>query len=166
MKKIIVLCLIMLALFTPNVHATDVNDDTQIPEMNLEYLIQNMKARQAKVDIIKKNNVEITTLKEELKAKIVEAANKVNELKIEVINDSVSISNETLDELKELLTFLQDSKTTLEENAEKVSDEIDKILDLITTKSIQQLDQYDLIIEKQNQVIVEMKNIMQTVSKI
>ena len=166
MKKIIVLCLIMLALFTTNVHATDVNDDTQIPEMNLEYLIQNMKARQAKVDIIKKNNVEITTLKEELKTKIVEAANKVNELKIEVINDSVSISNETLDELKELLTFLQDSKTTLEENAEKVSDEIDKILDLITTKSIQQLDQYDLIIEKQNQVIVEMKNIMQTVSKI
>ena len=48
---------------------------------------------------------------------------------------------------------------------EKISSEIESILDLISTKSMQ-LDQYDLIIERQNGVIVEMKNILQTVSKI
>lgn len=166
MKKIFLLMLVMIALFATNVNASEVNDSTQIPEMNLEGLIQTMKARQAKVDIIKKNNVEITKLKEELKNEIVDAANKVNELKIEVQKDNVVITNETLEELKELLTFLQESKKTLEEDVEKISAEIESILDLISTKSIQQLDQYDLIIEKQNEVIVEMKSIMQTVSKI
>ena len=116
--------------------------------------------------LLKKNNVEITDLKEELKEKIVEAANKVNELKIEVQNDDVIITDETLEELKELLSFLQESKKTLEDDVEKISSEIESILDLISTKSMQQLDQYDLIIERQNEVIVEMKTIMQTVSKI
>ena len=125
-----------------------------------------MKSRQAKVDIIKKNNNEITKLKDDLKEKIVYAANKVNELKIEVQKDNVIITDETLEELKELLTFLQESKRTLEEDAEKISAEIESILDLLSTKSMQQLDKYDLIIERQNEVIVEMKTIMQTISKI
>lgn len=168
MKKIIFLTMIMIALFTSNVRATEVtyDDTTKIPEMTFEELFQTMQARQAKVDIIKKNNKEITDLKEELKQEIVEAAEKVNSLKIEVSNDSVVITDETLEELKKLLTFLQDSKKTLEEDVENISSEIEKILDLISTKSMQQLDQYDLIIEKQNGVIVEMKTIMQTVSKI
>lgn len=166
MKKIILFTIIIIALFTANVRASETNNDTtNIPEMSLEHLIQTMQARQAKVDIIKKNNKEITALKEELKNEIVKAAEKVNSLKIEVSNDSVVITEETLEELKELLTFLQASKKTLEEDVEKISSEIDKILDLISTKSMQ-LDQYDLIIEKQNGVIVEMKSIMQTVSKI
>ena len=167
MKKIILLMLIIIALFATTVNASETLDETtKIPEMNLEHLIQTMKAKQAKVDIIKKNNVEITDLKEELKEKIVEAANKVNELNIEVQNDDVIITDETLEELKELLSFLQESKKTLEDDVEKISSEIESILDLISTKSMQQLDQYDLIIERQNEVIVEMKTIMQTVSKI
>lgn len=165
MKKIIILILIMIALFNVNVYATEVNVDTTIPEMTMEELFQTMKARQAKVDIIKKNNKEITTLKEELKKEIVEAAEKINDLRIEVSNDSIEITDETIVELKELLTFLQESKKTLEDDVEKLSSEIESILDLISTKSMQ-LDQYDLIIEKQNGVIVEMKTIMQTVSKI
>jgi hypothetical protein len=167
MKKFILLTMIMIALFTTNVNATEpISDTTEIPEMNMDELIQMVQARQAKVDIIKKNNKEITLLKEELKKEIVKAANKVNNLKIEVSNDSVVITEESLEELKELLTFLQNSKKTLEEDVENISSEIEKILDLISTKSMQQLLQYDLIIEKQNEVIVEMKSIMQKVSKI
>lgn len=165
MRKIIILTLIMIALFTSTVAANEITDTTEIPEMTLEILIQNMKARQAKVDIIKKNNIEITNLKTDLKAKIVDAANKVNSLKIEVLKDTVVITEETLEELKELLTFLQEAKKTLEEDVEKISKEIESILDLIEAKGMQ-LDQYDLIIEKQNEVIVEMKSIMETVSKI
>lgn len=165
MKKIIILTLIILSLFTSTVAASEVTDTTEIPEMTLEILIQSMKARQAKVDIIKKNNVEITDLKDDLKGKIVDAANKVNSLKIEVLKDTVVITEETLEELKELLTFLQEAKKTLEEDVEKISSEIESILDLIEAKGMQ-LGQYDLIIEKQNEVIIEMKSIMATVSKI
>ena len=165
MKKIICLVLIIIALFTTNVMAAEISDSTEIPEMTIEELIQSMQARQAKVDIIKKNNVEITTLKEELKLKIVDAANKVNDLKIEVTKDDVVITTETLDELKKLLTFLQDSKKTLEEDVESLSTEIESILDLISSKGMG-LDQYDLLIERQNGVIIEMKEILQTVSKI
>ncbi len=166
MKKIILLTMIMIALFGTNVKASEVvNDTTQIPEITLETLIQTMKAKQAKVDIIKKNNKEITKLKEKLKEQIVETANKVNNLKLDVSNESIIITNETLEELKGLLTFLQNSKKTLEEDVENISSEIDRILDLISTKGMQ-LVQYDLLIEKQNSVIVEMKNILQTVSKI
>ena len=165
MKRVIILILIMIALFNVNVKAAEVNADTTIPEMTMEELFQTMQARQAKVDIIKKNNKEITTLKEELKKEIVEAAEKINDLRIDVSNDTIEITDETIAELKELLTFLQESKKTLEDDVEKLSSEIESILDLISTKSMQ-LDQYDLIIEKQNGVIVEMKTIMQTVSKI
>lgn len=165
MKKVILLTLIMIALFATSVSASEIIDSTEIPEMTLEYLIQSMKARQGKVDIIKKNNIEITELKNDLKEKIVDAANKVNSLKIEVLKDTVVITEETLEELKTLLTFLQESKKTLEDDVEKISKEIESILDLIEVKGMK-LDQYDLIIEKQNQVIIEMKNIMQTVSKI
>ena len=147
--------------------ASETTGDTTIPEMKWKELIQTLQARSAKVDIIKKNNKEITDLKEELKKEIVKAANKVNSLKIDIVtNDAVVITDEAIEELKVLLTFLQNSKKTLEEDVEKISSEIEQILDLISTKSMQQLDQYDLIIEKQNEVIIEMKNILQNVSKI
>ena len=121
--------MIMIALFEANVKASEINVDTTIPEMTMEELFQTMQARQAKVDIIKKNNKEITILKEELKKEIVEAAEKINDLRIEVSNDSIVITDETLIELKELLTFLQESKKTLEEDVEKISSEIESILD-------------------------------------
>ena len=155
----------VFVLMVSQVFATEPNDDTQIPEMSWEELMQSMRARGAKVDIIKKNNVEMTTLKESLKQKIVEAASKVNDLKLEVSNDSLSITDETLEELRNLLNFLQVSKRTLEEDVDKIANEIESILDLIATKGMQ-LDQYDLLIEKQNEVIVEMKNILEEVSKI
>ena len=124
-----------------------------------------MQARQSKVDIIKKNNREITALKDELKTRILEAATKVNDLRINVSNDSVEISDEMITELKELLEFLQEAKTTLENDAEKISNEIEEILDLISTKGMQ-LEQYDLLIEKQNSVVVKMKEILEMVNKI
>ncbi len=165
MKKFVFIWLVIWMLAFSHVLATDLNPDATIPEMSFEDLLQAMISRGAKVDIIKKNNVEITVLKETLKQKIVEAAGKVNELKLEVSNDELSVTDETIEELKNLLTFLQVSKRTLEEDVDKISSEIDSILDLIATKSMQ-LDQYDLLIEKQNEVIVEMKTILGEVSKI
>lgn len=165
MKKIIFLIFVITALCTSNVMASEVNDSTEIPEVELKVLLQIMQSKKAKIDIIKKNNIEITKWKEELKSQIVVAAEKVNGLKLEVSNNSYQISEETLEELKSLLNFLQDSKKTLEEDVEKISKEIDSILELISSKAMK-LDQYDLIIEKQNEVIIEMKSILQTVSKI
>lgn len=165
MKKIIFLIIIIASLCTTNVKASEVDDSTQIPEVKLEDLMQIMQSKKAKIDIIKKNNLEITKWKEELKNQIVVAAEKVNGLRIEVSNNTLQISEETLEELKNLLNFLQDSKKTLEEDVDKISKEIDSILDLISSKAMK-LDQYDLIIERQNEVIIEMKSIMQTVSKI
>ncbi len=165
MKKIIFLIFVITVLCTSNVMASEVNDSTEIPEVKLEVLLQIMQSKKAKIDIIKKNNIEITKWKEELKSQIVVAAEKVNGLKLEVTNNSYQISEETLEELKSLLNFLQDSKKTLEEDVEKISKEIDSILELISSKAMK-LDQYDLIIEKQNEVIIEMKSILQTVSKI
>ena len=165
MKKIIFLIFVITALCTSNVMASEVNDSTEIPEFKLEVLLQIMQSKKAKIDIIKKNNIEITKWKEELKSQIVVAVEKVNGLKLEVSNNSYQISEETLEELKSLLNFLQDSKKTLEEDVEKISKEIDSILELISSKAMK-LDQYDLIIEKQNEVIIEMKSILQTVSKI
>ena len=135
------------------------------PEMSMEEYANMINSKQAKVDIIKKNNREVTALKEELRAKILEAANKVNNLKINVSNNSVDIPDETIRELKNLLEFLQEAKTTLESDVQKISDEIEKILDLISTKGMQ-LDQYDLLIEKQNTIIVKMKEILSMVNKI
>lgn len=169
MKKFVVLILmiISMSMFTVPVYATEVgnNDSTSIPEMSWEEFALMMKARQGKVDIIKKNNIEITELKEELKVEILEAAKKVNDLRIDISADKVDIDDATLNELKELLEFLQDAKTTLEIDAEKISNEIEEILDLISTKGMD-LEQYDLIIEKQNSVIVKMKQILETVNKI
>lgn len=153
----------MLALFGSNVYATEINTD--IPEMSLEQLIMSMQARQGKVDIIKKNNVQITDLKEELKAKIIVAAEKVNSLKLNISSGIVSISDSEINELKSLLEFLQQSTKTLNEDTEKVSKEIDAILDLIQTRGMD-LGQYDLIIEKQNLVIVNMKDILKKVNQI
>lgn len=104
----------MLALFGSNVYATEINTD--IPEMSLEQLIMSMQARQGKVDIIKKNNVQITDLKEELKAKIIVAAEKVNSLKLNISSGTVSISDSEINELKSLLEFLQQSTKTLNED--------------------------------------------------
>ena len=153
----------MLALFGSNVYATEINTD--IPEMSLEQLIMSMQARQGKVDIIKKNNVQITDLKEELKAKIIVAAEKVISLKLNISSGTVSISDSEINELKSLLEFLQQSTKTLNEDTEKVSKEIDAILDLIQTRGMD-LGQYDLIIEKQNLVIVNMKDILKKVNQI
>lgn len=163
MKKVIFLFILMMSVLSlPVVLASET---TKIPEMSMEQYATMMNSKQAKVDIIKKNNREITTLKEELRAKILEAANKVNNLKINISNNSVEIPDETIKELKNLLEFLQEAKTTLESDVQKISDEIEKILDLISTKGMQ-LAQYDLLIEKQNTIIVKMKEILSMVNKI
>ncbi len=162
MKKVIFLFILMMSVLSLPVLASET---TKIPEMSMEEYATMMNSKQAKVDIIKKNNREITTLKEELRAKILEAANKVNNLKINISNNSVEIPDETIKELKNLLEFLQEAKTTLESDVQKISDEIEKILDLISTKGMQ-LAQYDLLIEKQNTIIVKMKEILSMVNKI
>ncbi|MBQ9267627.1 MAG: hypothetical protein IJ217_05045 [Clostridia bacterium] len=167
MKKF-VLCLafITFTLIGSSVLATETeNEPGDIPSMTIEQFILMNKSKQSKVDIIKKNNVEMETLKNELKNKIVLAADKINTLRIEISQDNVVITDETLQELKELLQFLQDSKNTLETDVERTSAEIENILDLIMAKGMQ-LEQYDKLIEKQNEVIVKMKNIMATVERI
>lgn len=168
MKKIVTtLSIICMLLFSSMVYATNVEGNiiTDIPSLTMEQLKLSMKSKQAKVDIIKKNNIEIEKYKNQLSEQIVVAAEKINNLKIEVSENSVVITDEKLEELKILLQFLQESSTTLNEDATKVSKEIDAILDLILTKGMQ-LEQYDQIIEKQNTVIVKMKNILSTVEKI
>ena len=162
MKKVIFLSMLMIFALSLPVCASET---TKIPEMSMEEYANMINSKQAKVDIIKKNNREVTALKEELRAKILEAANKVNNLKINVSNNSVDIPDETIRELKNLLEFLQEAKTTLESDVQKISDEIEKILDLISTKGMQ-LDQYDLLIEKQTTIIVKMKEILSMVNKI
>lgn len=168
MKKF-AFCFVMLASLMIGSIAlateTTSSETGNIPSMSIEeYMIMN-QSKQAKVDIIKKNNIEMEKLKNELKEKIVKAAEKINTMKIEIEKDNVIITDEMLDELKELLQFLQDSKDTLEVDVERTLAEIEKILDLIATKGMQ-LEQYDKLIEKQNEVIVKMKNVMQTVEKI
>lgn len=168
MKKII--CIVLVSCFLAVggcVYATSEveNTTTDIPSLTIEQLTLSMKSKQAKIDIIKKNNVEIEEYKAQLSKQIQIAAENVNALKIDVSEDKVVITEEKLNELRELLQFLQESSTTLNEDAVKVSKEIDDILDLILTKGMQ-LEQYDQIIEKQNTVIVKMKNILSTVEKI
>lgn len=158
----------MMTMVISPVYATEANldnDTTNIPEMSWDEFAVMMKAKQGKVEIIKKNNIEITTLKESLKTEILEAAKKVNNLRIDISADKVEIDDATILELKELLEFLQEATTTLETDAQRISDEIEEILDLISTKSMQ-LDQYDLLIEKQNSIIVKMKEILEMVNKI
>ena len=168
MRKFLLMTLLMITLMATPVFATSAvpnEDTTNIPEMSFEQFSVMMKAKQGKVDIIKKNNIQITTLKESLKTEILEAAKKVNNLRIDISADKVAIDDATILELKELLEFLQEAKTTLETEVQIISDEINAILDLISTKSMQ-LDQYDLIIENQNAIIVRMKNILEMVNKI
>lgn len=165
MKKLFyifsVIC--MLLLFGTSTYATESNTD--IPEMRLEELIARMQARQAKVEIIKKNNEQLTNLKEDLRNKIISAAEKVNTLKINISSGTMTVPDEEINELKKLLEFLQNSTSALNDEVQKVSSEIEGILDLIQTRGME-LAQYDLLIEKQNSVIVNLKNIMQTVNQI
>lgn len=168
MRKFLILTMLMMMFMVTPVFATSVepiDDETNIPEMSFEQFATMMKAKQGKVEIIKKNNIEMANLKEELKTQILDAAKKVNNLRIDISADKVDIDDATILELKELLEFLQEAKTTLETDAQRVSDEIEEILDLISTKSMQ-LDQYDLLIEKQNSIIVKMKEILEMVNKI
>jgi peptidoglycan hydrolase CwlO-like protein len=140
-------------------------EDTSIPSLTIEQLMLLSKSKQVKVDIIKKNNIEIQTYKDSLSNKIRAAAERINNLKIEVIENTVEMSDEKLDELKELLEIIQNSSKTLNEDATTVSKEIDDLLDLILSKGMK-LEQYDQIIEKQNDLIVKMKNILINIEKI
>ena len=167
-KFVAIFFMIYLILFSSMVYAT--NSDvskvtTDIPSLTIEQLKLSMLSKQAKVDIIKKNNIEIEKYKEQLSTQIVKAAEKINNLKLEISENTVVITEEKLEELKSLLQFLQESSTTLNEDATTISKEINAILDLILTKSMH-LEQYDQIIENQNTVIVKMKNILNTVEKI
>ena len=165
MKKIIFIfsAICILIFFSQSTYATD--SKTDIPEMTFEGLIMQMQARQAKVEIIKKNNEQLKQLKEQLKTKIIATAEKVNNLKINISSGTATISDEEVAELKSLIEFLQESTSTLNDEVKKVSSEIDEILDLIQTRGME-LGQYDLIIEKQNLVIVKLKSILQTVNQI
>lgn len=162
-KFLIIFSLIFITIFSTCTYATDIS--SEIPEMRIEEFVLMMQARQAKVDIIKKNNIEITRLKEELKSNIIVAADKVNTLKINIYSNNNTISDETINELKVLLEFLQQSTKTLDEDVLKISKEIEDILDLIKSRGME-LGQYDLLIEKQNAVIVSMRNILQMVNQI
>lgn len=167
-KYIIIISVLWFMLMGTCVNATgsELNSQiTDIPSLTIEQLTLSMKSKQAKIDIIKKNNVEIEEYKTQLSNQIQIAAEKINTLKLEVSEDKVIITDKKLEELKSLLQFLQESSTTLNEDATKISKEIDMILDLILTKGMQ-LEQYDQIIENQNTVIVKMKNILNTVEKI
>ena len=164
MKKLLfIMCLVAMLSFYSYTFASE--STTNIPSLTIEQLMALSKSKQAKVDIIKKNNQEIEKYKANLSNQIVVAADKINSLKIEVSEDASSITDEKLEELKALLEFLQTSTKTLNEDATTVSDEIDAILDLIITKGMK-LEQYDQIIEKQNNLVVKMKNILSTVEKI
>ena len=163
--RIVAFILIALLNFSFTMCFADEDSTTDIPSLTIEQLMVLSKSKQAKVDIIKKNNVEIENYKEKLSNEIVNAAGKINNLRIEVSENATTISDEKLEELKVLLEFLQTSSKTLNEDATTVSSEIDAILDLIITKGMK-LEQYDQIIEKQNTLIVRMKSILLTVEKI
>lgn len=163
-KLLLSLIFALVIAFSSCIYAAD-EGSTDIPSLTIEQLMALSKSKQAKVDIIKKNNQEIEKYKTSLSNQIIIAADKINNLKIEVSEDKSSITDEKLNELKILLEFLQTSTKTLNEDASTVSAEIDAILDLILTKGMK-LEQYDQIIENQNELIVKMKNILSTVEKI
>jgi len=164
-RKIVLMIIISIIVVLPVCAYADNDNDTDIPSLTIEQLMALSKSKQAKVDIIKKNNVEIESYKTNLSNKIIAAAEKINNLKIEVSSNDTTISDEKLEEYRALLQFLQDSTKTLNEDATNVSNEIDAILDLIITKGMK-LEQYDQIIEKQNTLIVKMKSILTNVEKI
>ena len=97
-KKIIVSCtFLVILLVNMSTYATEVNtNETYIPSISMDELLIMMQSKQAKVDIIKKNNIEIENLKTELKEKIVDAAEKINYLKIDVSQEKVEITDEVL----------------------------------------------------------------------
>ena len=168
MRKLLCIILMLLIIFMNTIALADDGDEdskTDIPSYTIEQLMILSRSKQAKVDIIKKNNSEIEKYKASLSEEISVAAEKINTLKIEVTEDASKISDEQLVELKGLLEFLQNSSQTLNEDTTTVSREIDQIIDLILTKGMK-LEQYDQIIEKQNTLIVKMKNILATVEKI
>lgn len=167
MKKIVLCLSLMFVLFlSGSVFASESESGNgDIPSMTIEEFMLMNKSKQTKVDIIKKNNVEMETFKNKLKEQIVLAAEKINAMKIDISKENVTITDSMLEELTDLLHFLQESKNTLETDVERTSNEIESILDLIMAKGIQ-LEQYDKIIEKQNEVIVRMKSILSMVEKI
>ncbi len=172
MKKFLITLLIALLFSLQTICIADgplesnsSGEDTNIPSFTIEQLMLLSKSKQAKVDIIKKNNVEIQNYKDKLSNQIHTAADKISALKIEVVENATDISDEKLEELKSLLEIIQSFSKTLNEDAITVSKEIDDILDLIIAKGMK-LEQYDQIIEKQNNLIVKMKNILTSVEKI
>ncbi len=164
MKKIICILLTFSVLFFGST-CYSASGETDIPTFTIEQLMVLSKSKQAKVDIIKKNNVEIEKYKALLSSGIISAAEKINNLKLEITANYSDISDDKLNELKDLLEFIQESTKTLDEDATTVSREIDEILDLIISKGMK-LEQYDQIIEKQNTLIVRMKNILVRVETI
>ncbi len=167
MIKIILLISFMMFVF-PVTYAEDANafnKETNIPSYTIDQLMLLSQSKQAKVDIIKKNNIQIEDYKTLLSNQIKKAADEINNLKLEVMEDDNTISDTKLSELKGLLEFLQESTRTLNEDATNVSNEIDTILDLIIAKGMR-LEQYDQIIENQNELIVKMRNILKTVETI
>ncbi len=168
MKKTItslLLTFIILCSTNSFILADGSGEDINIPSLTIEQLMLLSKSKQAKVDIIKKNNNEIQECKDKLSNQIKTAAEKINTLKIEVVENTAEISDEKLEELKNLLEIIQSSSKTLNEDAITVSKEIDDILDLIIAKGMK-LEQYDKIIDKQNDLIVKMKNILANIEKI
>ena len=164
MKKLICTLLVFVLLLINTVSYCG-SGETDIPSYTIEQLMVLSKSKQAKVDIIKKNNVEMETYKTLLSNRIIKAAEKINNLKLDITSNYSDISDDKLVELKELLEFIQESTTTLDEDATTVSKEIDEILDLIISKGMK-LEQYDQIIEKQNTLIVRMKSILARVETI
>ena len=164
MKKLICTLLVFVVLLINTVSYCG-SGETDIPSYTIEQLMVLSKSKQAKVDIIKKNNVEMETYKTLLSNGIIKAAEKINNLKLDITSNYSDISDDKLVELKELLEFIQESTTTLDEDATTVSKEIDEILDLIISKGMK-LEQYDQIIEKQNTLIVRMKSILARVETI
>ena len=164
MKKYICVFIILCFILIPSICYSG-NGETDIPSYTIEQLMVLSKSKQAKVDIIKKNNVEIEKYKSSLSNEIISAAEKINNLKLEITSNYSDISDDRVQELKELLEFIQESTKTLDEDATTVSAEIDEILDLIISKGMK-LEQYDQIIEKQNTLIVRMKNILARVEAI
>ncbi len=164
MKRFICILLVFSVLFLGNI-CYSASGETDIPSLTIEQLMVLSKSKQAKVDIIKKNNVEIEKYKSLLSNGIIAAADKINNLKLEITTNYADISDDKLNELKDLLEFIQESTKTLNEDATTVSKEIDEILDLIISKGMK-LEQYDQIIEKQNTLIVRMKNILVRVETI
>lgn len=162
-KLLISVLIIVLTMCYAFTYADDASTD--IPSFTIDQLMLLSQSKQAKVDIIKKNNTQIENYKSTLSAQIIKSAEEINNLKIEVSLDDTTISDDKLVELKSLLEFLQESTKTLNEDATNVSNELNTILDLIIAKGMR-LEQYDQIIEKQNELIVKMRNILERVEKI